>query len=143
MTGTGGKAARYLLTGGSAAFVDTGVFAAMLAAGMTILPASILSFLVATLVNYGLSARFVFGTAHSIGGYLRFLGAAMIGFAINVGLTTWLADVLPRHVPADIAAVLPRLAIVAKVIDIAVAFFVNFAINLRVFRARVPVHPAD
>lgn len=143
MAGAAGKAARYLLTGGSAAVVDTLAFAGLLAAGLAILPAATLSFLVASVWNYWLSARFVFHAARSLGGYLRFLAAATIGLAINVGLTFWLAGLLPRLVPAllpaGLAALLPPLAIVAKIIAIGVAFVFNFAINLLVvFRPKEP-----
>ncbi len=119
------KGLRYLVTGGSAAVVDTGVFALLLRAGLAIVPAACLSFLAASVWNYWLSSRHVFGAGRSITGYFKFLAAALVGAAINIGLTTWLAT----HTP------LPPIA--AKVVGIGVAFIFNFTINVFVvFRDR-------
>lgn len=119
-----GKAARYLLTGGTAAVVDLGGFAALHRTGLPVPVAATLSFLVASVVNYWLSSRHVFGAARSLPGYLRFLAAAVLGLALNVGLTILLSATLPP--------------LLAKLIAIAVAFLFNFTINLLiVFR------PAD
>lgn len=136
MTALGTKAGRYLITGGAAAMVDIGVFAALFASGLMVPVAAGFSFLVATVFNYSICAPFVFGARRSIGGYLRFLAAASFGFVINVALTSWLPGPLAALLPADLAAALPPLPIVAKLIAIAIAFGINFTINLLVvFRA--------
>ena len=108
---------RYGLTGGLAAVADLGGFAVLLASGASLPIAATLSFLTATVVNYLLSARFAFGAAISVRGYLRFLMMASLGLVVNVG-TTVLAE----------KAGLP--AILAKVVGIAVAFGINFMLNL-------------
>ena len=117
------QGSRYLLTGGSAAVVDIGVFAAELRAGLPLIPAATLSFLVATVVNYLLASRFVFHRAATVRRYFVFLAAASLGLVINVALTT----VLVAHTP------LPPIP--AKIISIGVTFVFNFAVNaLLVFR---------
>ncbi len=108
---------RYAGTAGVAALVDFGGFLALLGAGMAPVPAAILSFLAATVVNYLLTARFVFAQAASFAGYGRFLVAAAAGFAVNVGVTV-LALNLVGLSPAA-----------AKALGIAVAFLVNFTLN--------------
>ena len=84
---------------------------------MPLAMAAVLSFLAATVVNYILSARFAFGAAISSRGYLRFLAAASLGLAINVGTTV-------------LASRLGAALLLAKLLGIAVAFVINFAINL-------------
>lgn len=108
---------RYGLTGGLAAVVDLGGFAMLLATGVPLALAAALSFLVATVVNYLLSAAFAFGAAISLRGYLRFLAVAALGLVVNVGVT----------VLADALGVPP---VLAKLVGIGVAFFVNFLLNL-------------
>lgn len=123
-----GKAARYLLTGGTAAVVDLAAFALLLRTGLPVAAAATLSFLVASVVNYWLSSRHVFGAPRNFSGYLRFLAAAVLGLGINVGLTTWLSATLPP--------------LLAKLIAIAVAFLFNFTINLLVvFRTEDDARP--
>jgi putative flippase GtrA len=137
MSPTSGKAARYLLTGSLAAMVDTGTFALLLPLGLGLGLTAMLSFIVASICNYLTSAGFVFGAARSVGGYFRFLAGAVVGLGLNVGLTVWLAGLLPGVVPEGWAARLPDLAIVAKVIAIVIATVFNFAINLLiVFKPR-------
>lgn len=112
------KFGRYLATGGFAAAVDLGAFSVLITFGdVPLATAAVLSFLVATVVNYLLSARFAFGAATSLRGYLRFLAAASLGLAINVGTTV---------VAGRLGAVPP----LAKLLGIAVAFVINFALNL-------------
>lgn len=111
------KLMRYGLTGGLAAIVDLGGFAATLALGMSLPIAATLSFLTATVVNYLLSASFVFGSVISPWGYLRFLVFAGLGLLTNVAIT----------IVAD-AVGLP--AVLAKLAGIAIAFGVNFLLNL-------------
>lgn len=119
-----GQGARYLLTGGAAAAVDIAGFALGLELGLPLIPAATLSFVAGTVVNYLLTARYVFGHARSLRGYLKFSAVATIGLVINVSLTALLAT----HTPLS--------AIAAKVVGIGVAFVFNFAINaLVVFKS--------
>jgi putative flippase GtrA len=116
---------RYLLTGGAAAVVDIGGFAFLSAIHIPVVLAAACSFLVATLVNFFLGARWVFGAPANLQGYMLFLSGAMFGALVNVTLTAVGVTYLD----------LPRIA--AKVIAVAVTFMANFWINaLVVFRAR-------
>ena len=124
-TSLSGKAARYIVTGSISAVVDIGVFAGLLPLGLGIAVTATLSFLVASVCNYWLASRHVFGAARSLTGYGKFLIGASLGLLINVGLTAWLV----AHSP------LPPVA--AKIVSIGVAFVFNFAVNLLVvFRTR-------
>ena len=78
---------RYSGTAGAAAIVDIGLFGVLDAISIPLVIAAALSFLVATVANYVLTARFVFRHKFSLGGYLRFLSAASVGFVLNVGTT--------------------------------------------------------
>lgn len=109
---------RYGFTAGCAAVVDVGLFGLFFATNMNLIVAASLSFLVATVVNYGLSARYVFeAESFSVGGYVRFLAAASLGFVLNVGVTAMAHQVLGFP------------ALLSKVVGIGVAFFANFALN--------------
>ncbi|MGO9170558.1 MAG: GtrA family protein [Rhodomicrobium sp.] len=117
------RLSRYSVTGGIAAVVDTGVFSTLDRFGVITPVAASLSFCVAALVNYGLSARYAFGQKASGRGFRRFFLASLAGLAINVGVTVGLVVVVA--LPATLA----------KLSGIGVAFFVNFVINhLIVFR---------
>jgi putative flippase GtrA len=114
----------YGVTGGIAAIVDAGGFALLLKAGLGVAAAGTASFGAAAVVNYVLSSRFVFAGRASPQGFALFFVVALIGLAVNLGVTLagvyWLG--------------LPPLA--AKITGIGVAFLVNFALNLRiVFRS--------
>ena len=115
---------KYGATAGCAAVVDLGLFWVINGFGVKVLVAAALSFLIATVVNYLLSARYVFAAgALSIEGYVRFLAGASVGFLVNVGVT-WAAHGVFEVVP-----------ILAKAIGIGIAFFANFALNkMFVFR---------
>lgn len=110
----------YAMTGGIAALVDAGGFALLVNAKLGVAAAGVLSFCAAAVVNYLLSSRFVFGREASLRGFALFLSAALIGLSINVGLTLLGFYALGLH------------PLVAKLIGIGTAFFVNFLINLRV-----------
>lgn len=120
-----GQLIRYGGTAGTAAVVDLAGFAMLERTELNVAPAAALSFLIATVVNYGLTARFVFRSPTSIRGYWRFLAAAAAGFGMNVGITVlaiWYFDMHP--VPA-------------KTLGIGLAFFANFLLNLLfVFRPK-------
>lgn len=108
---------RYVATAGAAAAVDLGGFVLLERRGLGVALASVGSFAVATVVNYLLSARFVFFTRASLRGYGRFILAAMLGFVCNIAVTVLGVSVLG----------LPP--ILAKIVAIGVAFFFNFLLN--------------
>ena len=114
------KLVRYGVTGGIAAIVDAGGFALLLEAGLAVAAAGTASFCAAALVNYGLSSRFVFARSATPRGFALFFVAALIGLAVNLGVT--LAGVYLVGLPP----------IVAKIAGIGIAFLVNFALNLLV-----------
>ena len=106
----------YALTGGTAAIVDAGSFIALLHAGLPATLAGTVSFFIAAAVNYRLTAWHVFSRDISLRGFLLFLLCALGGMLVNVGMTT--------------LAITEGLApLIAKVLGIGVAFFINFAIN--------------
>lgn len=111
------KLGRYFVTAGLAAIVDIGGFVLLVGAGMALVPAAASSFVVAALVNYLASSRFVFGAPASVRGFGRFFAGALAGLAINVGVT-FLAATQLGLVPA-----------LAKTVGVGVAFLANFAIN--------------
>ncbi|MBB6226277.1 putative flippase GtrA [Polymorphobacter multimanifer] len=126
------QGSRYLLTGGTAAVVDIGLFWAFTTAGMAIVTAALLSFLIATVVNYRLTSRHVFATPASLRGYAKFLAAAGLGLVLNVALTGLLA--------ANTA--MPPL--LAKIIAVGIAFVANFLMNaLVVFHKPAAQPPSD
>ena len=97
----------------------------MIAYGFPLLPAAALSFILAAVVNFYLSSRWVFTQKPTAPLFTKFLLAALIGLTINVLVTVVLARTL---------AISPMLA---KIGGIAVALIFNFTINLLlVFRAK-------
>jgi putative flippase GtrA len=87
---------------------------------LSIVVAGCLSFCIAALVNYSLTSRFVFDREMTLRGFASFMAAALIGLTVNIGVTSM----------GVFTAGLPRLA--AKLMGIAIAFIVNFLINLRI-----------
>ena len=117
------KLCRYFFTGGVAAIIDVGVYYIFIKMHCRIAPAAAGSFCVANVFNFLLTSRFVFDQGASARKYPLFFFAALIGLTVNVGTTAMGATVLA----------LP--AIIAKCLGIAVAFLINFLINLKlVFR---------
>ena len=117
---------RYLLTGGTAAAVDIGGFALFSAIHVPMILAAASSFLLATVMNFLLTARWVFGAQASLPGYMLFLSGAMLGAFTNITVTT--VAITSLHLQR----------IFAKAIAVAATFVLNFWINaLVVFRARV------
>lgn len=111
------KLLRYGMTGGIAAIVDAGGFELLVRAGLGIAEAGTASFCVAAFVNYCLTSRFVFGQGRTAVGFAFFFVIAIIGLAVNVGVT--LAGVYWFDLPP----------IVAKVSGIGTAFLINFGLN--------------
>jgi len=122
------KFGTYFLTGGFAAIIDVSGFALLHLAGLDTAPAATVSFIVAAVCNYQLSARFVFKQMPTGRGFVVFLLiAALIGLTLNVGLTVASAKVLGMP------------PVIAKIIGIGAAFSINFLLNLLVvFRTRSP-----
>jgi putative flippase GtrA len=121
-----GRLPGYFVTAGIAAVVDIGGFWALAGIGLAIPLAAGISFMVAAVVNYSLSTRFVFGQPASLAGFGRFLSAALVGLGINVGVTTLLAD----------QGLVP---VLAKVAGVGTAFIVNYLlVALLVFRRNDP-----
>jgi putative flippase GtrA len=120
MTGTQGKLLRYFFTAGAAAVVDVGGFAALRLTPVPIAVSAVVSFCVATVVNYLLTSRYVFHRAPTLRGYGLFFAGALGGLLVNVTLTT------AGSLYLGIAPVL------AKALGVGAAFLVNFWLNLRV-----------
>ena len=108
---------RYFITGGISAIVDLLGFVALKHHGVSLPASAILSFGVAALVNYQLTSLFVFQTKLSIKRFKIFFCFALIGLAINAGVTVLLVKYLN---------LLPTLS---KLLGIGVAFFINFLLN--------------
>lgn len=121
------QAMRYVMTGGTAAFVDAGGFYLLHRGGLATASAAALSFCVAAAVNYSLTSRFVFHTALSSRRFLGFILLALVGLIVNVGLT--LLFITEADMPP----------LVAKVGATGFAFVINFALNAGiVFRQTSP-----
>ena len=116
---------RYGMTGGLAAIVDLGVFSVLCPAFLRVAGAATVSFILAVIVNYFLTSRFVFKQDAGTGRFLKFVAFAIFGLALNVSVTVFFAY-LTGWPP-----------IVAKAMGIGIAFFFNFWVNtVFVFGAR-------
>ncbi|SDW56616.1 GtrA family protein [Roseicitreum antarcticum] len=118
---------RYIVAGGLAACVDLGGFVVLTSAGMALLPAAVLSFALAMLVNFALSSAYVFGAKATWRRLAGFAAFATLGLCLNTGLTLSAATML---------GLAPWLA---KTCGIGGAFVFNYAVNaLVVFRRDDP-----
>jgi putative flippase GtrA len=123
---------RYFVTGGAAAVVDTGGFALLDGAGVAIPIAATSSFFVAAVVNYVLTARFVFGQRATARRFWLFFVFALVGLVINVGVTV------------SVVAAFAVPPVLGKLIGIGVAFSANFTMNvLIVFSLSSPPAPVN
>jgi putative flippase GtrA len=114
----------YVLTGGTAAVVDLGLFVVILPFLGSVPVAAGASFSIAAVVNYALTSLLVFRERLTLGRGLRFFASAAVGFAVNVAVTWTCARGL--HMPPPLA----------KLCGIGVAFLLNFALVATVvFRA--------
>jgi len=120
MTGLHAKLLRYFFTAGTAAIVDVGGFAALSFAKIPIAASAVISFCVATVVNFLLTSRYVFNQTPTMRGFGLFFVAAVGGMLVNVSVT------LVGSLYLGIAPVL------AKTIGVGSAFLVNFWLNLRI-----------
>jgi len=118
---------RYVLTGGTAACVDLGGFMVLIWMGMPLIAAAAASFILAAVVNFRLSARYVFRAKGDLRRFGLFFLFAILGLVINAGVTVWCVQM--AGFPASIA----------KVFGIGVAFVFNFSVNAAiVFRRDAP-----
>lgn len=108
---------RYFVAGGLAAIVDAGGFALLSHVGIEILVAASISFIVAAVVNYQISCRYVFNSKPIGNVFVKFLMIASLGMLVNVAITMAIIHSW---------AVLP---VVAKVIAITITFIINFFLN--------------
>ncbi len=111
------KLSRYLIAGGFAAIVDAGGFGVLTHFGVVPAAAATISFIIAAVVNYQCSSRFVFHQQVSRSRFLRFLAFAVVGMLINVSITIAMIGM----------GIAPP--ILAKVFAIAITFVVNFLLN--------------
>lgn len=98
----------YLVVGGLSFLVDIGVFVALHTESVAVIPASVTSFIAATIANYFLCILFAFQRGRLRGPVeaLSFLGVVLSGLALNTACV-WLF-VYPlsvRPTPAKILAV--------------------------------------
>jgi putative flippase GtrA len=96
----------YLIVGGQSFFVDIGIFVLLRMAEMSVIPASIVSFMAATGANYVLSTVLAFqgGRFRRHIELVRFLVVVLVGLALNTGLV-WLF-VYPLGVDPTLAKIL-------------------------------------
>ena len=121
----------YVLTGGSAAAIDLGIFAALSHGPLPIPVAAACSFCIAAVENYVMTSLFVFRTSLSAKRLASFFLFALIGLGVNVSVTV-LSITMAQLGP-----------IVAKILGIGVAFFMNFWLNsVIVFRHRPGAPPS-
>jgi putative flippase GtrA len=124
MTSLHTKLFRYFLTAGVAALVDVGGFAILCITPIPIAASAVISFCLATVVNFLLTGRYVFSQSPTIRGFGLFFVTALGGLLVNVTTT------LVGSLYFGIAPVL------AKIVGVGTAFLINFWLNLRVvFRA--------
>jgi putative flippase GtrA len=102
----------YLVVGGSAFLVELVSFVLLLQAGAATIPASVASFLVATVANYLLSNAIAFQSGGIARGQeaLRFAVVALVGLGLNTGFVWLLLALGEPPLVAKIAAVAPVLA---------------------------------
>ncbi len=120
----------YLIVGGLSFVVEIGAFVALRRAAMPVIPASVASFLVATIANYLLSILLAFqsGRFRRRAELTRFLVVVLVGLALNTALVWWFAYPL---------AIQPTIAKIAAVPIVLVWNYLGR--RALVFDARVPV----
>jgi putative flippase GtrA len=112
------KLFRYFLTAGVAAVVDLFGFWWLFHLGIGVVPAAMTSWVVAAIVNFLLTSHFVFNQRRSIDREAKFIAGALIGFGLNVCITTFFSNYLGVYPP------------ISKLSGISGAFLFNFGINL-------------
>jgi putative flippase GtrA len=127
-TGLAAQMWRFVLIGGLAAFVDFGVYHALLGLGTYVHLAKAISFVCGTTTAYLLNRRFTFAAA---GGGRRLAGFMLLygtTFALNVGMNALMLAVLPQ---------IPQRVSLAWVIAQGTATVINF-VMLRTVVFRTP-----
>ena len=115
--GVGRAAKRYLVVGGVSALADWTIFSVMFyGLGLHYIAAGMISFILATGLNYYLSVRFVFGAGSRGPSQAMFLVyvVSILGLVLNLGALTIGIDVLEQH------------PLVSKIFATAVSVFWNF-----------------
>lgn len=82
-----GRILRYLIVGGTAALVDVTGFGLTRSLGIPLVAGATASFLAAAIVNFLLSARWVFGVAPTLRKFGPFLFGTLAGLTANVVVT--------------------------------------------------------
>ncbi len=130
-----GGAARFAAVGLIGMLVDMSVFLSLSGLGATLVTAHITSFLVATLSNYVLNARWSFADSAGVNRqhpgalYLRFFTVCLLALAIRGGILVGASDVFGA--PAQLA-ILYAIGAAALVTYLGSAFFVFPSVNPRV-----------
>lgn len=130
-----GGAARFAAVGLIGMLVDMLVFLGLSGVGVTLVTAHITSFLVATLSNYVLNARWSFADSTGVSRqhpgelYLRFFTVCLLALAIRGGILAGASDIFGA--PTQIA-ILYAIGAAAMVTYLGSAFFVFPSVNPRV-----------
>jgi putative flippase GtrA len=95
----------YLIVGGLSFLVEIGTFIALRRAAMPVIPASVSSFIVATIANYLLSIVLAFQRGHHRlrVELTRFLGVVLVSLGLNTALV-WIF-VYPLAIPPTLAKI--------------------------------------
>ena len=126
------RIARYFLVGGTAAVFDIGIFLILVRFGLAYQYAGVLSFIVATGVNYVLGKRYVFADRHGRG--LRTVAAIYLASACGL-----LLNQIVLWVGIERLFVTP---LFAKLAATGMVFFWNYGIrNYVIFRRAAHAHP--
>lgn len=87
-----GRLLRYLVVGSTAALVDVTGFGVMRYVGIPLIAGATASFLAAAIVNFLLSARWVFGVTATIRKFTPFLVGTLVALTANVLVTAMSAS---------------------------------------------------
>jgi putative flippase GtrA len=119
----------YLIVGGLSFFVELAAFIGLRSASVAVIPASVTSFIIATIANYLLSIALALvpGRFRRGAELARFLGVVLVGLGLNT-LVVWVLA-YPLAIPP----------VVAKVSAVPIVLVWNYlGRRLFVFDARVP-----
>jgi putative flippase GtrA len=120
----------YLIVGGVSFLVEIATFIALRRAAMPVIPASVTSFIVATVANYLLSIVLAFqrGRFRRPVELARFLGVVLVGLGLNTALV-WIF-VYPLAIPPTLA----------KISVVPIVLVWNYlGRRMLVFDARIPI----
>lgn len=112
--------------------VDVGGFTLLASAGAPLVPAAIISFLAATVVNFLLSSRWVFYVRVSVARYALFFSGTLFSLLVNVTVTS--ICVICLGLPRGIS----------KLVAVGTTFLVSYWINARlIFGKKTAAPPAS